>query len=83
LSIAFGRFATANDEVDLSVGQLERTIGVAPFRWWRWRSLLAVVVVAVVVVLATSIISGVTALVVTVITLPLRSSCRSLLSLRQ
>jgi hypothetical protein len=65
--------ATTDDEVDLSVGGLECTIRVAPFRWWRWRSLLAIVVVAVVVVLAMSIItptiSVVTVLVVMAITL--------------
>jgi hypothetical protein len=65
--------ATADDEVDLSVGGFECTIRVAPFRWWRWRSFLVIVVVVVVVVLATSIIapiiSAVGALVVTAIAL--------------
>jgi hypothetical protein len=56
---------TTNGEVDLSVGGLERVIGVAPFwRWW-WRTLLAVVVVAVVVVLATTIITSVVTTLVT------------------
>jgi hypothetical protein len=73
MSVAFGRLATADDEVDLSVGRLEGTIRDAPFGRWRWRSLLAIVVVAVVLVLAASviapIISAVVMLVVTAITL--------------
>jgi hypothetical protein len=69
----FSHLETADDEVDRSVGGLECITRVAPFRWWRWRSLLAIVVVVVVVVMATSIImpiiSVVTALVITAITL--------------
>jgi hypothetical protein len=69
----FSHLETADDEVDRSVGGLECITRVAPFRWWRWRSLLAIVVVVVVVVMATSIItpiiSVVTALVITTITL--------------
>jgi hypothetical protein len=85
LPVAFGRLATADDEVDLSVGGLEGTIRVSPCGWWRWRSLLAIVVMAVVVILATSvialIISAVVTLVVTAITQ--RSSRLSLQSLRR
>jgi hypothetical protein len=56
--------ATSDDEVDLTVGLLECTVGVAPFGWWRRCPLLTVVVWAVVIVLATSIITPV---IVTVI----------------
>jgi hypothetical protein len=59
--------ATTDDEVDLSVGCLKRTIGVAPFRWWWRRALLAVVVVVVVVVLATSIITPIIAAIVALV----------------
>jgi hypothetical protein len=56
--------ATSNDVVDLAVGLLECTIGVAPFgRWW-WSPLLAVVVAGTVVILATSIITPVVSSVV-------------------
>jgi hypothetical protein len=64
LPVGFDRLATSDDEVDLAVGLLEYTVGVAPFGWWRRCPLLAVVVWAVVIVLATSIITPV---VVTVI----------------
>jgi hypothetical protein len=56
--------AITDNEVDLAVGLLECTIGVAPFGWWRRCPLLAVVVLAVVAVLATSIVAPV---VVTII----------------
>jgi hypothetical protein len=61
--------ATSNDEVDLAVGLLECTIGVALFgRWW-WSSLLPVVVAGTVFVLATSIITSVvSSIIVTIIT---------------
>jgi hypothetical protein len=59
LSVTFDRLATSDDEVDLAVGFLECTIGVAPFGRWRWSPLLAVVVAGTVVVLATSIITPV------------------------
>jgi hypothetical protein len=59
--------ATSHDEIDLAVGLLERTIGVAPFGWWRWSTLLAVVVAGTVVVLATSIITPVVSLVIVTI----------------
>jgi hypothetical protein len=64
--------ATADDEVNLMVGLLECTIGVAPFGRWRWSPFLPIVVVAIVVVLATLIIalvmSVIVALVITTIT---------------
>jgi hypothetical protein len=70
--------ATADDEVNLSVGRLECIVGVAPFRWWWWRPFFTVVVVAVVVILATSVITSVTpvivALVVTTIILAILTS---------
>jgi hypothetical protein len=56
--------ATSNDEVDLAVGFLECTIGVAPFGRWRRCLVLPVAVHAILVVLATSIIVSV---VVTII----------------
>jgi hypothetical protein len=60
--------ATTNDEVDLAVSLLERTIGVAPFGRWRWSPLLPVVFVRTVVVLVTSIITSViSSVVVTII----------------
>jgi hypothetical protein len=59
--------ATTDDEVDLSVGRLERTIGVAPFEWWRWSPFFPIVVMAVVVVLATSIIASILSSVVTLV----------------
>jgi hypothetical protein len=63
--------AITDDEVDLTVGFLERTIGVAPFGRWRWSPFLSVIVMAIVVVLATSIvvsiISSIVALVVVAI----------------
>jgi hypothetical protein len=52
-----------NDEIDLAVGLLECTIGVAPFGRWRWSLLLAVFVAGTVVVLATSIITPVASVV--------------------
>jgi hypothetical protein len=58
---------TSNDEIDLAVGLLECTIGVALFGWWLWSPLLAVVVTGTVVVLATSIITPVVSLVVVTI----------------
>jgi hypothetical protein len=59
--------ATSDDEVDLIIGLLERTIGVDPFgRWW-WSPLLPVVVMGTVVVLATSIITSVVLSVVVMI----------------
>jgi hypothetical protein len=68
LSVAFDHLATSNDEVDLAIGLLEGTIGVAPFRRWWWSPLLPVVVAGTVVVLATSIImSVVSSIVVTII----------------
>jgi hypothetical protein len=67
LSVAFDRLATSDNEVDLAVGLLERTIGVAPFgRWWR-SLLLAVVVAGTVVIPATLIITPVVSLVVVMI----------------
>jgi hypothetical protein len=63
----FDRLTTSDNEVDLAVSLLERTVGVAPFgRWWRCL-LLAVVVLAVVVVLATSIITPVVVTIVVAI----------------
>jgi hypothetical protein len=59
--------ATTDDEVDLAVGLLKCTIGVAPFRRWWWSPLLSVVVVLIVVVLATSIITSIISLVVVTI----------------
>jgi hypothetical protein len=67
LSVAFGRLATTDNEVDLSVGRLERTIGVAPFwRWW-WSPLFSTVVMAVVIILATSIFASIFSSVVTLV----------------
>jgi hypothetical protein len=65
--------ATTDDEIDLSAGRLERTIGVAPFgRWW-WRPFFSIVVMAVVVILTTTVIApvipAIIALVVTTIIL--------------
>jgi hypothetical protein len=61
--------ATSDDEINLAVGLLECTIGVALFGRWRWSPLLAIVVAGTVVVLATSIITPVVSLViVTIIT---------------
>jgi hypothetical protein len=80
---------TSSDEVDLTVGLLECTIGVAPFGQWRWSLLLAVVVAGTVVVLATSIITPVvSSVVVTIImaiitTIALWSSSLSLRSSRR
>jgi hypothetical protein len=59
--------ATSHDEIDLAVGLLECTVGVAPFGRWRWSPLLAVVVTGTVVVLATSIITPVVSLVIVTI----------------
>jgi hypothetical protein len=64
LPVSFDRLATSDNEVDLAVGLLECTVGVAPFGRWRRCPLLTVVVLAVLVVLATSIITPV---VVTII----------------
>jgi hypothetical protein len=59
--------ATSDDEVDFSVGRLERTIGVAPFgRWW-WSPLFSIVVMAIVVVLTTSAIASIFSSVVTLV----------------
>jgi hypothetical protein len=61
--------ATSNDEVDLAVGLLKCTIGVAPFgQWWRGPLLLVVVVVTVVVLTTSIIMSVVSSVVVTIIT---------------
>jgi hypothetical protein len=61
--------ATTNNEVDLTVGLLGRTIGVAHFGRWQWSPFLAVIVAGTVVVLATSIITSVfSPVVVTIIT---------------
>jgi hypothetical protein len=60
--------ATSNDEVDLAVGLLKRTIRVAPFgRWWRSPLLPVVVVVTVVVLTMSIIMSVVSSIVVTII----------------
>jgi hypothetical protein len=64
LPVGFDHLATSDNEVDLAVGLLKCTIGVAPFGWWRRCPLLTVVVLAVLAVLAMSIISPV---VVTII----------------
>jgi hypothetical protein len=67
LSVGFDRLATSDDEIDLAVGLLECTIGVAPFGR-RWRCpLFTVVVLAVVVVLTTSIITPVVVTIIVVI----------------
>jgi hypothetical protein len=60
--------ATTNDKVDLAVGLLKCTIGVAPIgRWW-WSPLLPVVVVLIVVILAMSIITSIiSSVIVTII----------------
>jgi ABC-type transport system involved in cytochrome bd biosynthesis fused ATPase/permease subunit len=58
--------STTNDEVDLPVGGLKHTIGVAPF-WWRWWRVFLAVVVVVVVILATTIITSVVTPVVATI----------------
>jgi hypothetical protein len=59
--------ASFNNEVDLVVGLVECTIGIAPFgRWW-WSPLLPVVVAGIVVVLATSIITSVVSSVIVTI----------------
>jgi hypothetical protein len=49
------------------VGLLERTIGVAPFRRWRWSPFLLIVVVVIVVVLVTSIITSVISSVIALV----------------
>jgi hypothetical protein len=64
LLVGFDRLATSNDEVDLAVGLLECTIGVAPFGRWRRRPFLPVVVWSVVVVLATLVITSVVAAII-------------------
>jgi hypothetical protein len=51
--------ATSDNEVDLAVSLLERTIGVAPFGQWRRGPLLSVAVLVIVVILAMSIITSV------------------------
>jgi hypothetical protein len=56
--------ATTDDEVDLTVGLLECTIGVAPFGWWRRGPLFAVAVLVIMVVLATSVITLVVATII-------------------
>jgi hypothetical protein len=59
--------ATADDEVDLAVGLLECTIGVAPFgRWW-WTLFLLIVILAIVVVLTTSIVAWIISPVVALV----------------
>jgi hypothetical protein len=67
LPVAFDRLVTSDDELDLAVGFLECTIGVAPFGRWRRRLLLPVVVLVIVVVLATSIIASVVMTIIVVI----------------
>jgi hypothetical protein len=67
LPVGFDRLATTDDEVDLAVGLLECTIGVAPFGWWQRCLLLAVVVMAIVIVLVTSIIAPVVVTIVVAI----------------
>jgi hypothetical protein len=64
LPVGFDHLATSDNEVDLAVGLLKCTVGVAPFGWWRRCPLLTVVVLAVLAVLAMLIISPV---VVTII----------------
>jgi hypothetical protein len=59
--------ATSDDEVDLAVGLLECTVGVAPFGWWQRCPLLTVAVLEFVVVLATSIIMPVVVMVIAAI----------------
>jgi hypothetical protein len=59
--------ATADDEIDLSVGSLECTIGVAPFRQWWWSMFFSIVVVTVVVVLATSVIASVIPVIIALV----------------
>jgi hypothetical protein len=59
--------ATADDEVNLAVGLLEHTIGVAPFGRRRWSLILSIIVVVIVVVLATSIIAPVTSAIVALV----------------
>jgi hypothetical protein len=56
--------ATTDNEVNISVGLLERTIGVAPFGRWRWSLFLPIIDVAIVVVLATSMIASIISSVV-------------------
>jgi hypothetical protein len=67
LPVSFDRLATSDNEVDLAVGLLECTVGVAPFGRWRRCPLLTVVVLAVVVVLATSIITPVVVMIIVAI----------------
>jgi nicotinic acetylcholine receptor alpha-3 len=67
LPVGFDHLATSDNEVDLEVGLLECTIGVAPFGWWRRCPLLTVVVWVVVIVLATLIITLVIVIVIVVI----------------
>jgi hypothetical protein len=69
--------ATTDDEVDLAVGLLKCTIGVAPFGWWRWSPLLPVVVVVTMVVLATSIITSVISLVVALVVMEIITTITS------
>jgi hypothetical protein len=58
---------TVDDEVDLAVGLMECTVGVAPFgRWW-WNSFLSIVFLAIVVVLATSVVMWIISLIVTLV----------------
>jgi hypothetical protein len=78
LPVGFDRLDTSDDEVDLAVGLLECTVGVAPFGWWRRCPLLTVIVWVVVIVLATSIITlVVVTVIVAIITLLSRLSVRS------
>jgi hypothetical protein len=65
--------ATSDDEVDLAVGFLEHTIGVAPFGRRRRRPLFPVVVLAIVVVLAMSIIASVVVTIIVAIVMMITS----------
>jgi hypothetical protein len=67
LPVGSDRLVTTDDEVDLAVGLLECTIGVAPFGWWQRCLLLAVVILAFVVILVTSIFTPVVVTVVVAI----------------
>jgi hypothetical protein len=59
--------ATTDDEVDLAIGLLERTVGVAPFgRLW-WSPFLSIIVLAIVVVLVTSIVTWIISLAVVLV----------------
>jgi hypothetical protein len=57
LFIAFSCLATTDSGVDLSVGVLERAVGIARFWWWWRRRLLTTVVVIVVDVITTAVVT--------------------------